>query len=73
MIENPPVVNCGFAYLVLTCIVGLIGLFLFSVAANKYKYRERNEGMFRQHDVEEIYERYITQAAVDTFSDDDSN
>ena len=73
MIENPPVVNCGFAYLVLTCIVGLIGFFLFLVAAKRYKYRERNEGMFRQHDVEEIYERYITQAAVDTFSDDDSN
>ena len=73
MIENPPVVNCGFAYLVLTCIIGLIGLFFFLVAAKRYKYRERNEGMFCQHDVEEIYERYITQAAVNTFSDDDSN
>ena len=71
MIENPPVVNCGFVYLVLTCIVGLIGLFLFLVAAKRYKYRERNEGLFCQYEVEEIYERYIT-AAMDT-SDDDFN
>ena len=37
MLENPLVTNCGFVYLLFTCVVGLIGLILFSVAAKKYK------------------------------------
>ena len=49
MLENPPVTNCGYVYLLFTCVVGFIGLTLFSVAAKKYKYRQRDEGMFRQH------------------------
>ena len=65
MLEHPPVTNCGFVYLLLTCVSGLIGLILFSVAAKKYKYRRRDEGMFRQQDVEEIYDRYLPQPAVD--------
>ena len=69
MIEHPPVTNCGFVYLLFTCVIGLIGLILFSVTAKRYKYRTRDEGMFRQQDVEEIYDRYITQAAVDSFSE----
>ena len=40
MIEHPPVTNCGFVYLVLTSVTGLIGLILFSVAAKRYKYRQ---------------------------------
>ena len=67
MIEHPPVTNCGSVYLVLTSVTGLIGLILFSVAAKRYKYRTRDEGLFRQHDVEEIYDRYIDQAAVHSF------
>ena len=63
MIERPPVTNCGFVYLLLTSVTGLIGLTLFSLAAKRYKYRTRDEGMFRQHDVEEVYDRYITQRA----------
>ena len=71
MLEHPPVTNCGFVYLLFTCVVGLIGLILFSVAAKKYKYRARNvEDLFRQADVEEIYDRYITQASMDSISDD---
>ena len=62
MLENPPVTNCGFFYLLFTCVVGLIGLILFSVAAKKYKYRLRDEGMFYQHEVEQIYDRYLTEA-----------
>ena len=75
MLENPPVTNCGFVYLLFTCVAGLIGLVLFLAVAKRYKYRERNEGLFSQHDVEEIYDRYITQAAadVDQFSDDYSD
>ena len=74
MSKHPPVTNCGFFYLLFTCVMGLIGLILFSVAAKKYKYRERDEGMFSQQQVEEVYERYIIQAAeeqpsIDQYSD----
>ena len=62
MIEHPPVTNCGFVYLALTSVTGLIGLILFLLAAKRYKYRTRDEGLFRQHDVEEIYDRYMDQA-----------
>ena len=65
MLKNPPVTNCGFVYLLFTCVVGLIGLVLFSVAAKKYKYRRRDEGMFCQHNVEEIYDRYLTGSVDD--------
>ena len=68
MIEHPPVSNCGFVYLALTSVTGLIGLILFSLAAKRYKYRTRDEGIFRQHDVEEIYDRYIDQAVTDSYS-----
>ena len=64
MIEHPPVTNCGFVYLALTNVTGLIGLILYSLAAKRYKYRTRDEGMFRQHDVEEIFDRYITQNEI---------
>ena len=74
MSKHPPVTNCGFFYLLFTCVMGLIGLILFSVAAKKYKYRERDEGMFSQQQVEEVYERYIIQAveeqrSIDQYSD----
>ena len=69
MLEHPPVTNCGFVYLLFTCMVGLIGLILFSVAAKKYKYRARNEGMFRQIDIEEIFKCEIDQASVNIVSD----
>ena len=45
--------------------VGFIGLIPFSVAAKKYKYRRRDEGMFRQMDIEEVFEHEIKQASMD--------
>ena len=66
MLENPPVTNCGFVYLLFTCVVGLIGLVLFSVAAKKYKYRQRDEGIFRQMDIEDVFEREIEQTSVNS-------
>ena len=65
MIEHTRVTNCGFVYLLFMCVIGLI---LFSVATKRYKHRTRDEGMFCQQDVEAIYDRYITQAAVNMFS-----
>ena len=46
--------------------VGLIGLILFSVAAKKYKYRKRDEGVFRQMDIEDVFEREIEQTSVNS-------
>jgi hypothetical protein len=40
------------------------------LAAKRYKYRTRDEGMFRQHDVEEIYDRYIDQRESEDYSYD---
>ena len=75
MIEDPPVTNCGFVYLLLTFVVGLTGLFMFSLAAKRYTYRVRDEGQFRQYAIEEIYERYITQTVENTrdYSSDDTS
>ena len=66
MIEDPPVTNCGFVYLLLTFVVGLTGLIMFSLAAKRYTYRVRDEGEFRQYAIEEIYDRYITQTVENT-------
>ena len=75
MIEDPPVTNCGFVYLLLTFVVGLTGLIMFSLAAKRYTYRVRDEGQFRQYAIEEIYDRYITQTVENTrdYSSDDSS
>ena len=62
MLENPPVTNCGFVYLLVTCVFGGIGFVLLFIVAKKYKYRRRDEGMFSQQDVEEIYDRYLKDA-----------
>ena len=70
-LSNPPVTNCGFTYFLFTIVIGLIGLLLFSVAVKKYKYRERDEGIFQQQVVEDIYERCIAQRRfMETFSED---
>ena len=73
MLENHPGISCGFVYLSLTCVVGLIGLSLFLIAAKTYKYRERNEGLFSQQHIEEVFDRDIAQAAADTDSDEYSD
>ena len=72
-IEDPPVTNCGFVYLLLTFVVGLTGLIMFSLAAKRYTYRVRDEGQFRQYAIEEIFDRYITQTVENTreYSSDD--
>ena len=37
------------------------------MSAKRYKYRTRDEGIFHQYDVEEIYDRYMNQASADDF------
>jgi hypothetical protein len=65
----PSVVSCCSVYLSFILLMGLLGFFLFIFAAKKYKYRERDDILFRQRDVEEVYTRYLVQVP-DTTSDD---
>ena len=39
--DPPPVFNCGFGYLLFTCVVGVVGFVLFMTAVKRYRYRER--------------------------------
>ena len=59
MSEHPPITNCGFGYLLFTCIVALIGLILLLVVARRYKYRERDDRPFDQRFAVEVYSRYL--------------
>ena len=51
----PSITNCGFGYLLLNCTVALISLVLFTVAAKRYKYRERNDPPYNQTTVETVW------------------
>ena len=59
MREHPPVTNCGFGYLLFTCVVALISLILLSVVARRYKYRERDDRPFDQRFAVDVYSRYL--------------
>ena len=59
MKDNPPPVNCGFGYFLLTIVTAVIGLVLFSVVSRRYKYRQREDPPYSQTVVEEVYSRYM--------------
>ena len=59
-----PVTNCGFGYLLFTCVVALIGLILLSVVARRYKYRERDDRPYDQRFAVDVYGRYIAERAL---------
>ena len=58
----PSVLSCCSVYLGFILLVGVLGFALFIFAAKKYKYRERDDILFHQRDVEEVYTRYLIQA-----------
>ena len=62
MREHPPVTNCGFGYLLFTCVVALLGLILFSIVAKRYKYRQRDDRPYDQRFVVDVYDRYLKPA-----------
>ena len=57
----PSVISCCSTYLGFILLTGLLGFVLFIFAATKYKYRERDDILFRQRDVEEVYTCYLIQ------------
>ena len=66
----PSIISCCFVYLSFILLTGLFGFALFVFAAKKYKYRERDDIMFHQRDVEEVYTRYLIQAPDTTVGND---
>ena len=58
--------SCCSVYLGFILLIGLLGFVSFIFAAKKYKYRERENILFCQMDVEEVYTHYLVQAP-DTF------
>ena len=69
----PSVISCCSVYLGFLLLMGVIGFVLFVFAANKYKYRERDDVLFRQADIEEVYTRYLVQAADIIYDDSRSD
>ena len=61
-LDLPSVLSCYSVYLSFILLMGLLGFVLFIFAAKKYKYRERDDILFHQRDVEEVYTRYLIQA-----------
>ena len=59
MRRHPPVTNCGFGYLLFTCVAALIGLILLLVVARRYKYRERDDRPYDQRFAVDVYSRYL--------------
>ena len=60
--QMPTVISCGFIHLFFTSVVGLVGLVIFIIAVKRYKYRKRDHENFSQHEIEEVYSRYLTPA-----------
>lgn len=57
--EYPTVTSCGFGYFSFTCVVALIGLILFSIVAERYKNRERDDKPYDQRFAVDVYSRYL--------------
>ena len=68
----PSVISCCSVYLGFVLLMGLLGFALFIFVAKKYKYRERDDILFRQRDIEEVYSRYLVHVPNTTATDDDS-
>ena len=59
-IETPQI-SCEFSYYLVTSFIALVGLVLFAIAARKYQYRKREEELYSQSRVEEIYDRMLRE------------
>ena len=69
----PSVISCCSVYLSFILLMGLLGFILLIFAAKKYKYRERDDILFRQRDIEEVYSRYLVQVRDTTSGDSESD
>ena len=53
-------ISCESSYYLFTAVVSIAGLIAFIIAARKYQYRKREEAPYSQSQVEEIYDRLLT-------------
>ena len=58
--QMPTAVSCGFIHLIITSIIGLVGLILFLITVKRYKYRKRDHENFSQQEIKEVFSRYLT-------------
>ena len=59
--QHPSHTGCLFGYFLFICLIALIGLVLFIVAARCYRYREREDRPYDQRFVIDIYSRYLNR------------
>ena len=72
--HHPARVGCLFGYLLFLCLIAMIGLILYLVAARCYKYREREDRPYDQRFVIDVYNRYLSEAhECGVYSDSDSD
>ena len=69
--NDPRALNCDFGYFLIVSILAIIGLVLFSVAAKRYQYRERDDPPYNQAIVEEVFARTVGQNTYQIHSPED--
>ena len=71
--HHPSRAGCLFGYFLFLCLVAIIGMILFLVAARCYKYREREDRPYDHRFVIDFYARYLSEAhEYESSSDSDS-
>ena len=71
--RHPSWAGCLFGYFLFLCLVAIIGMILFLVAARCYKYREREDRPYDHRFVIDFYARYLSEAhEYESSSDSDS-
>ena len=60
-----------FGYFLIVSVLAIIGLILFSVAAKRYQYRERDDPPYDQAIVEEVFARTVGRNTYQIHSPDD--
>ena len=65
LLKHPPVTNCGFGFFLFIFVVAIIGLVFFSIAAKRYKYRERDDRPFDHRFATDFFERAIENREQD--------
>ena len=69
--KNPRALNCDFGYFFIVSVLAIIGLILFSVAAKRYQYRERDDPPYDQAIVEEVFARTVGRNTYQIHSPND--
>ena len=64
-VTKPEELSCGSAYLLLLCVIDVLGMVAAVLAASKYKYRERDEVLGNEHQFAvDYYERAVFKTDV---------